>query len=228
MLSDTKKEGNSCPWTRINRLNYVTISRTAVRLGCNFIGFLDSLRFAATKTLQLTVAVSVNAFFCFVYRWYPFLSPFTSCADLLSYSVIVGFAKNACAHSSPQKLLGLHFEGKDHKAIFVEERPVLRHLGRSVVTIIVFNEIFPPPVPDFLLHYCIPQFFFLPSPGWAVFNIHNYFNIRRDVTLCFLNRPSIFTSASFVLQKSNRTFQRSKEEHYFSPRPAEVYRPYNT
>ncbi len=34
MLSDTKKEGNSCPWTRINRLNYVTISRTAVRLGC--------------------------------------------------------------------------------------------------------------------------------------------------------------------------------------------------
>ncbi len=34
VLSDTKKEGNSCPWTRINRLNYVTISRTAVRLGC--------------------------------------------------------------------------------------------------------------------------------------------------------------------------------------------------
>ncbi len=33
VLSDTKKEGNSCPWTRINRLNYVTISRTAVRLG---------------------------------------------------------------------------------------------------------------------------------------------------------------------------------------------------
>ncbi len=32
VLGDTKKEGNSCPRTRINRLNYVTISRTAMRL----------------------------------------------------------------------------------------------------------------------------------------------------------------------------------------------------
>jgi len=51
----------------------------------------------------------------------------------------------------PKKLLRLHSEGKDHEAIFVEERPVLRHLGQSAMTIIVFNEIFPPPVPDFFI-----------------------------------------------------------------------------
>ncbi len=158
--------------------------------------------------------------FCVLYIAGTFLlSPFTSCADLLSYSVIVGFAKIACAHSSPKKLLGLQSEGKDHKAIFVEERPVLRHLDQSVVTIIVLMK---SSLHQCLTFYCIiaslNSFSCLPLAELAfstVFNIHNYFNIRRDVTLCGLNRPSIFTSASFVLRKSNRTFQRSKEENYF-------------
>ena len=61
VLTIMKKMWNSCPCTRINTFNFVTISQTAVRLGCFVVEFCSKIRIkkakAAVKMIEVTVLI---------------------------------------------------------------------------------------------------------------------------------------------------------------------------